>query len=936
MITYQNYPEKKSTIDFSKLPKAITNIVPNLAELDDYHDMYKDDTSVAAAFDKVLKAVNDGNFIKSHIIVASVPKYDFKDGKGADGEKIPSDPINYSNYPKQKNLIDFGKLPKSITDIVPDLAELDDYYDMYKDDETIARAFDKVMTTINEMRMKSIEKGWSNTAKPKSPVVPFTKGQGSHMAVYIDKLYDVLDVEYNINKTEAYKLISKPAYKKLITEYFEKGISVSNTAYEIHLKEKGNKSDSEEVFQALKKKYTAVFGSIKYNSERGQFYIPSSANNDSYIIGKFKVAKINIEITDHVNDGTDLYDIYFSEKNDLKDKPKTNTTSGKIKLKSIKISGTEGYTNITDKIEKVEYKTWESANNAFKQLMIQDGEEIGGYKTKATVTFEDGETYEARMYLSKKEDDPFATTNVVGKHIHEFLTWMIENDKSIDKAEMQSFLDTYDLGIIKDVEPVYELKKTSTSKAKPKKESKPKKAKPEAKAKDMREMIPEEVKLLRRVKNLIGKTKPKVEFINLYKAIEKADVERRITKNSQYADELNFSLDWLKKAVDVMEETGVDSEKFVMADAEKQSAIIDAATGYAVMEAVLILKQFIKLQGRSDVRDAAQRLYDRIIKYETNGTKAAHYATKLTTVKNELKNYLDHKKTTLLLSSTSLSGIAGELGCCTLTDLGYIDKYSDRLHHDLTIPPPRMRSKSGMDGFGTIENPLLPQDNFILDNPEMIETEIDNAPADNFNGGIALDKVKIDTNTFMLPGEIGKFLGPIALKEYAVILKAPRGGGKSRLQLMIGNAFLSKFSRVDYFCLEMNHENPVIKKEYFDKYISPNNAGRFIVHTKGTIEKVREIAAVSRVVLIDSFSKLNCRASEYDALIKAFPGTAFIIIFQSTGDGTTRGGVSAEYDCSELISIFPDQDFKKTYAQKEKSRFTGLEKQFNLFEQKVL
>ena len=58
-------------------------------------------------------------------------------------------------------------------------------------------------------------------------------------------------------------------------------------------------------------RYQAVFMSVKHN-DKG-FYIPSSANDDKYIINKFKAAGIKIKITGHVNDLTDLYDVYFEE-----------------------------------------------------------------------------------------------------------------------------------------------------------------------------------------------------------------------------------------------------------------------------------------------------------------------------------------------------------------------------------------------------------------------------------------------------------------------------------------------------------------------------------------------------------------------------------------------------------------------------------------------
>ena len=58
--------------------------------------------------------------------------------------------ITYSNYTELKSTIDFKVLPKSFTDIVPDIEALDDYFDAYNEDDKIyAKAFDKALLTIN-------------------------------------------------------------------------------------------------------------------------------------------------------------------------------------------------------------------------------------------------------------------------------------------------------------------------------------------------------------------------------------------------------------------------------------------------------------------------------------------------------------------------------------------------------------------------------------------------------------------------------------------------------------------------------------------------------------------------------------------------------------------------------------------------------------------
>jgi hypothetical protein len=53
-----------------------------------------------------------------------------------------------------------------------------------------------------------------------------------------------------------------------------------------------------------------VFPSLKQNDIG--YYIPSSANDDKYIIKKAKEKGVDIEVVNRYNDGTDLYDVYIN------------------------------------------------------------------------------------------------------------------------------------------------------------------------------------------------------------------------------------------------------------------------------------------------------------------------------------------------------------------------------------------------------------------------------------------------------------------------------------------------------------------------------------------------------------------------------------------------------------------------------------------------
>lgn len=162
----------------------------------------------------------------------------------------------------------------------------------------------------------------------------------------------------------------------------------------------------------------------------------------------------------------------------LKEKPRTyfldyklyenqpsKTFTGKIPMKEIKIHWVEGKQR--DKFPKT-FTSWTEANEFLKFYTPGDNE--GYNKAKFTVTFEDGDQYQdGRVDLSPREDNPYATNNVIGKHIYDYLTWLVNNSKSTEtlesKREIQKYLNTYDLGIQEPENPyLLKLKGTPTQK----------------------------------------------------------------------------------------------------------------------------------------------------------------------------------------------------------------------------------------------------------------------------------------------------------------------------------------------------------------------------------------------------------------------------------------------------------------------------------------
>jgi hypothetical protein len=134
------------------------------------------------------------------------------------------------------------------------------------------------------------------------------------------------------------------------------------------------------------------------------------------------------------------------------DDPKKSSEKkdGMVKVKTITILWAEGNQSNYPKFPQ-SYKTWKEANDIVKKIFDDFSESGGeGYnKAKFQIKWEDGEDYEGRLDVSEKEDNPYKSSNVIGVHVRDWLTYLLSEPKTSneDKQEIMDFLAKYDLGL---------------------------------------------------------------------------------------------------------------------------------------------------------------------------------------------------------------------------------------------------------------------------------------------------------------------------------------------------------------------------------------------------------------------------------------------------------------------------------------------------------
>lgn len=200
--------------------------------------------------------------------------------------------------------------------------------------------------------------------------------------------------------------------------------------------------------------------------------------------------------------------------------------------------------------------------------------------------------------------------------------------------------------------------KNVTKKAAPKRTATKKTAAPrKAQRKPIEvDLMPLEIKVIRRYLNFHNKKVSERQVSLLYKVIQKAATEKTIRKTSKYASEIkSISNDLIKTYKDMN-----GTCKFEVPDSlyTKLKKIVD---DYGVTPAVALIKRFINLYGNI-TKAKAQRLLTTVTNSLKNGKvdKSDKEFEQVKNVQKHLHDYLESDK--LLVTNVQLKGLQGIAG----------------------------------------------------------------------------------------------------------------------------------------------------------------------------------------------------------------------------------------------------------------------------------
>jgi deoxyadenosine/deoxycytidine kinase len=351
------------------------------------------------------------------------------------------------------------------------------------------------------------------------------------------------------------------------------------------------------------------------------------------------------------------------------------------------------------------------------------------------------------------------------------------------------------------------------------------------------ELIDTDVQFIKRYAAMHGKVKSQAQILTLLHSLQKAIIERRIGKDSPYAKEIDMMQ---KQLISCYEKMGDMAE--IKIDSKNLKRYLEIAHSQEGMFSVALLKSYIALNGKRDVKDRSQRLFNRIKKAVEQGkiTKSDKYADKLNEAYQTLKNYNDGDSAMLNINKAQLNGLMGILG-------------------------ENLFQKKSLNGY------------------------------DDDNGMIVSsgELLAMDFQTIGLQGRYKELIGDPSVGFTAMVYGLPKSG-KSTMCLDFANYLAANHGKVLYCAIEEGFGYTL--KEKIER-LKAHHSNLYIT------DRVPENLNDFHFVFIDSVSKAGMDVNDIDALRKMHPEVSFIFIYHTTKEGKFKGVNEHAHEVDVIVQV---------------------------------
>ena len=356
------------------------------------------------------------------------------------------------------------------------------------------------------------------------------------------------------------------------------------------------------------------------------------------------------------------------------------------------------------------------------------------------------------------------------------------------------------------------------------------------------EYIDTDVQFIKRYAAMHGKVKSQAQILTLLHSLQKAIIERRIGKDSPYAKEIDMMQ---KQLISCYEKMGDMAE--IKIDSKNLKRYLEIAHSQEGMFSVALLKSYIALNGKRDVKDRSQRLFNRIKKAVEQGkiTKSDKYADKLNEAYQTLKNYIDGNSAILNINKAQLNGLMGIVGD---------DLFGQK------------KSLNGTDYEDDEEGAII-------------------VPSGELLG--------MDFETIGLQGKYRELIGDPSVGFSAMVYGLPKSG-KSTLCLDFAKHLAEHHGKVLYCAVEEGFGYTL--KEKIER-LNASHRNLYIT------DRIPADLTQYQFVFIDSVSKAGMDVSDLEELRKQYPGVSFIFIYHTTKEGRFKGVNTHAHEVDVIIEV---------------------------------
>lgn len=185
-----------------------------------------------------------------------------------------------------------------------------------------------------------------------------------------------------------------------------------------------------------------------------------------------------------------------------------------------------------------------------------------------------------------------------------------------------------------------------------------------------------------------------------------------------------------------------------------------------------------------------------------------------------------------------------------------------------------------------------------------------------------------DCEFFTVAGEVGKFLQRVERKpvhSVVITMDGEQGAGKTTTLYKFMEAFASVGNKSLFLSLE-EHPDSSLAIEKRDEYLSFEAQEN--IDAVAEVENVNELYELIEdyeIIFLDSWQKLQRMVGKIrldEDLRKKFNGKVFVIIFQQTTTGKTKGGAEVVFDGDIITKMVKESSFSENYAYFDKNRYT--------------